>query len=165
MSGLSFVRILGDGLLLSLGMGVLIFGSLYYNPRLWLQDYPPAVRAKVPPITPDEKRIQRILLAIFLVLMIGVPYLSARQYRLETGVAEFVPLYIHAFLVAMCYNTFDAVVIDLLALAWLKPDYALLPGTTWADLAIGPRGHLVNFLKGVVLCAVLAAPIAIAAML
>ena len=63
------------------------------------------------------------------------------------------------------FNLFDAVVIDLAALAWLKPGFALLPGTTWDDMAVSPRFHLINYLKGVVLCTVISLPIAALALL
>ena len=58
MNMLPLTDILIYGLLMSIVTGVLILGSLYINPRIWLQDYPAEIRAKVPPNTPDEKRAQ-----------------------------------------------------------------------------------------------------------
>ncbi len=46
MLNVVFQRVVIDGTLLSLILGAMIMGSLVYNPRLWLQDYPKAVQAK-----------------------------------------------------------------------------------------------------------------------
>ncbi|MBE2268298.1 MAG: nitroreductase, partial [Anaerolinea sp.] len=40
MALLSLERILIDGLLFSLAFAVIVVGSLAYNARLWIQDYP-----------------------------------------------------------------------------------------------------------------------------
>jgi hypothetical protein len=148
---MNIARILIDGTLLSLIMGVLIFGSLWYNPRLWLQDYPKAIQAKVPPLTPQEKQEQKLLMIPFLLAMIGIPFWSAYQLG---GEAPFLTVYLTAFLVTNIFNLFDAVVIDWLVLIVLKPKFALIPGTEdMAHLLHDPEMHLSNYLRGIVFCA------------
>jgi hypothetical protein len=165
---LSISRILTDGTLLSLAMGVLIIASLIYNPRIWLQDYPEAVRKLVPPLSDAEKRAQRILMIPFLLLFLVGPYLSTTALRAEQGgVLPFTVAYLNAFLVLNIFNLFDAVVIDLLILTVGKPRFMILPGTTLADYGwMYDWGmHLRNYLKGIAVAAVLALPVALVALL
>jgi hypothetical protein len=163
MDGLSLQRILLDGLLLIGVMGVIILGSLVANPRLWLNDYPKAIRAKVPPNTREEKRVQGILMLLFLGSMIGVLYYSAAQLKAANGGSiSFLTAWLHTFLLFNIGNLFDAVVIDFLILTLMKPKFMILPGTDIAEYAVYNdwRLHTVNYLKGVVIGAVFSLPIA-----
>jgi hypothetical protein len=165
---LSISRVLTDGTLLSLAMGAIIIASLVYNPRIWLQDYPETVRKLVPPLTDAEKRAQRILMVPFLLLFLVGPYLSTASLRAESGgILPFAVAYLNTFLVLNIFNLFDAVVIDLLFLTLMKPRFMILPGTTLADYGEMYHWgmHLRNYVKGIVIAAVLALPIALVAML
>lgn len=165
---LSISRVLTDGVLLSLALGVIIIASLMYNPRIWLQDYPENVRKRVPPLNDAEKRAQRILMIPFLLLFLVGPYLSTTALRAEQGgVLPFTVAYLNAFLVLNIFNLFDAVVIDLLILTLMKPRFMILPGTTLADYGemYDWGTHLRNYLKGIVFSAVLALPVALVAIL
>jgi len=157
---LSLERILIDGTLLCVILGGLIMASLYFNPRLWLQDYPKPVQAKVPPLNGVEKRQQRLLMLPFLLVMLGIPLYSAYILRKETG-ADFLSVYLHVFTLAQLFNLFDAVVLDLLILTFMKPKFAVIPGAEGMEYLYHDWGmHLRNFLKGVVICTVISLPIA-----
>lgn len=166
MEDLSLSRILIDGTVLSLIMGVTILGSLYYNPRLWLHDYPKPIQAKVPPATKREKQLQKILLVPFLLVMIGVPLVSTVLLKQQLGgEIPFVSAYLNAFFVANIFNLFDAVVLDLLILTLMKPGFAVIPGAEGMEYLYRDWNmHLVNYGKGVVFCTVFSLPIALAAM-
>lgn len=167
MDGLSFTRILFDGLILSAGMSVIVIGSLYYNPRLWLQDYPPDVRTRVAPQTPAEKRQQAVVALAFFAFAIGVLVYSLAQLRAAYGGAvPFAAAYLHTFGVMSVFNLFDAVVLDAVLLAGLKPRFAILPGTEGMDHLWGTwQWHVVNFVKGIGFCAILSLPFALIASL
>jgi hypothetical protein len=167
MNTLSLQRILVDGTLLSLTMGILILGSLRYNPRLWLQDYPKEMRAKVPPLTPQEKRQQWLLVIPFFLIMIGLPLGSTYLLRMQNGgTIPFLTAYLNTALVLNIFNLFDAVVLDILIFTLMKPKFAALPGTEGMEYLYRDWGmHLRNYLKGIVVCAVLSAPIAFVATL
>lgn len=164
---LSLNRMLMDGTLLSLGLGVLVLGSLYYNPRLWLQDYPAPIRAKAPPQTLTEKRQQRLLMIPLLLLMFGLPLYSTYQLRLENGGSiSFITAYLNTFVVTNIFNLFDAVVLDLLILTFMKPKFAVIPGAEGMEYLYHDWNmHLRNYLKGIVFCAVFSLPITVVAML
>lgn len=164
---LSLNRILLDGTLLSLVLGLLVMGSLYYNPRLWLQDYPAPIQAKVPPQTPTEKRQQRILVIPLLLFMFFIPLYSTYQLRLENGGSlPFITAYVNTFAISNIFNLFDAVVLDLLILTFMKPKFAVIPGAEGMEYLYRDWNmHLRNYLKGIVVCAVLSLPITLIAML
>jgi hypothetical protein len=163
---LSLERILIDSAILSLLIGVIILGSLIYNPRLWLQDYPAEVKTKVPPNTPQEKRQQRLLIIPFLLVMLGGPIYSTYLLRLEYGgTIPFLIAYASTFFVTNILNLFDAVVIDLLILTLMKPRFAVIPGAeNMEHLNRNWSMHLKNYVKGVVIMSVLSLPLAAVAL-
>jgi hypothetical protein len=167
MNTLSLQRLLIDSSLLNMLMTIIIFGSLYYNPRLWLQDYPKEIQAKVPPLTAQEKRQQRLLVIPFFLIMIGIPLGSTYLLRMQNGgTITFLTAYLHTLLILNIFNLFDAVVIDILIIAVLQPKFVTLPGTEDMNYLYRDWGlHLRNYLKGLVVCAVLSAPIAFVATL
>jgi hypothetical protein len=168
VDGLSLQRIVLDGLLLVSVIGVILVGSAYYNARLWLQDFPKAVRAKVAPNTPQEKREQIALMVLFLGSIIGVLYYSNAQLKSANGgVISFGTAWLNTFILFNIGNLFDAVVLDWLVLTVMKPRFMLLPGTTIADYAEFDdwRWHVGNYVKGVVIGAVFSLPIAFVATL
>lgn len=166
MVTVSLTRVLIDGTILSLLLSALIFGSLAWNPRLWMQDFPAPVRDRMAPLTAPEKRIQRLLMLPFVGLFIVLPLLSTHWLSVENGAAlPFATLYLHIFLVLMVFNVFDAVVIDWLVLAQFRPKFALVPEAAGLEYTLhDSRLHIVNFLKGVVFCAAFSAPLALAAL-
>jgi len=160
-------RVIADGLILSAALGVIILGSLYLNPRLWLNDYPKQMQAKVPPLTAREKWARGILAALFLAVIVGWLYFSTAQLKAANGgTVSFLAAWLNAFLVFNIFNLFDAVVLDLLILTLMKPRFATLPGTEGMEyLYHNWRMHLTNYLKGIVFCAVLSLPAAFVAAL
>ncbi len=167
MVNVALQHIVIEGVILSLSLGMLIMGSLIYNPRLWLQDYPKVVQAKVPPITPHEKLQQRLLLLPVLLLMFGLPYLSVTLVKaVNSGSVTFPITYLTASGVLHVFNLFDAVVLDYLILTRIKPKFAVIPGTTIEEsLHVDLVFQLRNFLKGIVFSAVAGLPIAFIASL
>jgi hypothetical protein len=142
-------------------MGIFIFGSLYLNPRVWIQDYPKEMQARVPPLTPAERRARIVAFSLFLAFMIGIPLFSTRQLRAENGGSiSFLTAYLNAYLIFSLGNLFDAVVVDALVLSIIKPRFAILPGTEdlYDNWVTDWRMHVRNYLKGVVLGAVFCIP-------
>ncbi len=142
-----------NGTILSLVLGIIIMGSLRYNARLWLQDYPKPIRDAVPPLTNTEKRERLVVGIIFMSILFGMVILEAVQLRGD-GVS-FGTAYLHLFTLLLMFNLFDALVLDLFILALFKPKFAIPNGAeNLAYLFNDYRKHLTDFMKGVVFCAV-----------
>lgn len=167
MFTLSLTRLVLDGTLLCLMFSVVVMGSLWWNARLWIQDYPKPMQAAVPPLTPAEKRLQKWLTVFFLAIMIGIPAFSLGQLRLENGgQLSFATAFVHVWLLLNLMNLFDAVVLDWIILTQHTPKFAILPGTeNLLYLFHDARMHLMNYGKGVVIVTVFSVIFALVASL
>lgn len=147
---LSGEQLLRDGAVLCGVIGPLVMGSLYYNPEMWLQDYPPDVRAKYgPPRRPGTRRQQAIVAGPMVLLVLLWPVRSTRRRRANNGGRlSFPAAFLHAAGILGLFNLFDAIVLDYLILTRLQPRFAILPGTEgmagYQDLGLQARA----FLKG-----------------
>ena len=72
---------------------IFLLGLVVYNPRLMLQDYPPAIKTIVPPKTGQEKRLSTILGMPFLLALLVYPFFAA--FRLDES--SFWSLFLYAF--------------------------------------------------------------------
>ncbi len=156
------VQIVTDGLLLSAVLGTVILISLYVNPRIWIQDYPEAIRVRIPPLNAHEKR-QRIFFGVlFMGGMIGMTLYFGLQVRAQQGGAvSFGAVFAHLFLVFNIFNLFDALILDYLFLGLLRPAFALVPEVAGMEhVLVDARLHLVNYLKGIFFAALFCLPLA-----
>jgi hypothetical protein len=163
----SLQNVLVASAVLCLGMSIVVVGSLYINPRLWLQDYPAGIRAKVPPQTAQEKRMQKFVAVPFLLLMFGIPAYATYLLRMANGGSiSFLNAYLNAFFILQIANLFDAVVLDLIVLTFMQPKFATIPGAEGMEYLYRDWSmHLKNFFKGIIICAVLSLPLAAVALL
>jgi hypothetical protein len=164
---LALQRILMNGTVLSLVLGVIILGSLRYNARLWLQDYPKPIRDKVPPLSAVEKRERLVLGLMVMGVLFGGVFLTTLQLRTyPAGAVSFGTAYLHIFLIVAMFNLFDAVVLDLFVITLLKPRFVILPGAEGMEYLFHDyRKHLTDFLKGMAFCAIASLPFALISVL
>lgn len=152
-------HVLINGTVITLAVSVIILASLVYNARLWLQDYPKAIREAVPPLTPTEKQQRAVVAVLFMGVLFGGLLLTAIQLRERA--LSFGEAYLLFFLMLFLFNLFDAVVIDLLILTGLKPKFVILPGAEGMEYLFNDyRKHVGDFLKGIVFCVVASLPFA-----
>ena len=156
-----------NGIILSLVLGAIVIGSMIYNARLWLRDYPKPMRDKVPPLSVTEKRDRAVLVVLLLGVLLGGVLLATLQLRryppalLSIGAA-----YLSLFLMLAVFNLFDALVLDLLIITLITPKFVIIPGTEGMEYLFRDyRKQLVDFLKGFVFCAVASLPFAVLAVL
>jgi hypothetical protein len=138
------------GALLCAYMSIIVFGSLRHNPRIWLQDYPPEVRAQAGPMderTRRQKAAWGVAMLVGLLLIFG--RLVSRVQAHAGGEAPFALIAQAAYVCFQVFNLFDAVVIDL-GLLLLRPRWALIPGVDLKALEDW-RWHVRNYLVGVAL--------------
>jgi hypothetical protein len=162
LDSLALQRVLIDGSLLSLVLGVIVLGSLMYNARLWLQDYPKPIREKVPPLSAAEKRERAVLAVLVMGILFGGVILEARQ----AGTISFGAAYLRILIMLVMFNVFDAVVLDLFIITLLKPRFVIIPGMEGMEyLLYDYRKQATDFLKGMIFSAVASLPFAVIAVL
>lgn len=163
LDSLALQPVLLNGLILSLVLGAIVLGSLRYNARLWLQDYPKPIRDKVPPLSPAERRDRVVVAVLLLSVLFGGIILETLQLRTNpAGAISLGAAYLSIFLMLLIFNLFDALVLDLFILTLLKPRFVILPGAEGMEYLFHDYGkHLTDFLKGLVFCAVASLPFAV----
>lgn len=153
---MSLTRAVIDGALLSTAASVLIFASLRANPRIWLNDFPPDLRAAVPPKTPTEHRQSLVWGVPFMALLLGWPIVSTVLVASSGASAAFPSLWLHAFVVVLVFNLVDLLLVDWLVLCTFTPRAFVLPGTEGMPGYQDYSHHFRGFLIGMVVSAVLA---------
>ena len=146
---MDLTRTLLDGLLYSFVASAYLLLALAYNPRLFLQDYPPAIQERVPPKTDREKRQARIVGLPFLLILMAGPLLSTLALARHLGAqAGFYPLFLNAFGVAFTFNLVDWLILDWLIFCAWTPRFLVIPGTegmaAYQDYGYHVRGLLIG---------------------
>jgi hypothetical protein len=143
---------------LSIIFSVLVIVSLRWNPRLWIQDFPDALRATQAPLTLTENRQRTIFASLLLGSVIGTIILLNGLVRGQMGAAFTFPIaYAHTWIMLQIMNLVDAVLIDWVYIVKIQPKHLILPGTEHVMYVLeDKRWHFANFLKGVVICSILA---------
>lgn len=141
--------ILTDGFILALLASVLINAIQLINPRIFLQDYPAEIQARVMPKTSQEKRLSLILGTPFLLLLAAVPFLSTLNLKNSCSASiSFFQLFFQAFGVEMIFNLVDWLILDWLIFCTWTPKFIVIPGTEgspeYKDYWFHFRGFLIG---------------------
>lgn len=139
------------GAILSTLMTVLILGSLRLNPEMWLNDYPPDVRAKWGPMSAKARRQQLLVALPTFTIVIGLTVVQLIHLAQRAGGDfSFWGAALSLWLSLMLFNLVDLVVIDWFFIVFLRPRFIILPGTEglagYSDYSFAFNG----FLKGTV---------------
>ncbi|MCC7165687.1 MAG: nitroreductase [Anaerolineae bacterium] len=159
---LDVTQIIRDGLILSFVATLIIGISMWINPRLWLQDYPKDIQALVPPKTEKEKRQTNLIGIPFLLVLIGIPFISTLMLKqANAGNISFLLLFVNAFGVFWIGNLWDLLVVDWLIGCTFTPKFVILPGTEGAagykDYAFHFRGFLIGTVISIIVGVIIAA--------
>jgi hypothetical protein len=140
---------LAIGAALSTVLAILIVVSLMINKEMWLQDYPPDVKAKWGPISEKAKR-QRFVFAICLFgVLIGAMAYDVIRLEVVLGTPpSFLMIFASIVIVLSLFNLVDAIIIDWLILLVLWPGLGVLPGTEGMAGYKDARWWTLNLLKG-----------------
>ena len=140
---------LAIGAVLSTVLAILIVVSLMINKEMWLQDYPPDVKAKWGPISEKAKR-QRFVFAICLFgVLIGAMAYDVIRLEVVLGTPpSFLMIFASIVIVFSLFNLVDAIIIDWLILLVLWPGLGVLPGTEGMAGYKDARWWTINLLKG-----------------
>jgi hypothetical protein len=142
-------------LIYNLAASILIYGSLAYQPRLWLHRMPPEIRSKVPPKTPEENKLFLWVALPFVLLLFAYPigYVIQEGTNLATSF-----LVLLAFFAG--FAVWDTLVLDILIFCKLTPRFVIINGTERGDYS-NMKYHLVSGAKGLVMSSVFSAILAL----
>lgn len=127
---------------------IFLLGLVLYSPRLMLQDYPPAIKAIVPPKTEQEKRLSTWLGLPFLLVLLVFPVYATFIYQAQNEGAGFFSLWLYAFGIAFAFNLWDWLALDWLVFCTLTPRQFVIPGSeghpAYKDYFFHFRGFLIG---------------------
>ena len=147
-----FTESLATGLGLSLILTILVIASMLINKEMWLDDYPPDVRARWGPISPKARRQHTLMAVLSFGVLIGALVYDLIRLALALGAPPtLLEVFTSVVIMFGLFNLFDAIIIDWLILLVLWPGLAVLPGTegmmaSYRDV----RYWAINLLKGFV---------------
>src|SRR3954451_14688649 len=138
-----------DALLYVALVSLYLLGLVLYDPRLMLQDYPPAIQAVVPPKTAAERRTSLILGLPFLVLLLAFPVYATFTFRAAAvSDAGFFTVWAYAFGIVFAFNVWDWLIIDWVVFCAITPRWAVIPGSEghpgYKDYAFHFRGFVIG---------------------
>ena len=147
--GLVIRESLAIGMVLSTVLTIMIVVSLMINKEMWLQDYPPDVKARWGPISEKAKRQHFVFAIIFFGVLIGAMVYDVIRLKPVLGTPpSFLAVFASIVIVFALFNLVDAVIIDWLILLVLWPGLGVLPGTEGMAGYKDARQWTVNLLKG-----------------
>ena len=143
------------GVTLSVLLGGLIVLSASLNAEIWLNDYPPDIRARYGAMREKILRQSRLVIVSLLALRVGVMAASVNQLSVWLGKrAGFWQVFLSVFLSVLVFNIFDLVVLDWLIFVRLQPRAYILPGTEGLPGYQDLNFHVRGFFTGLVICLV-----------
>lgn len=104
-----------DGAVLSGLFSILVFFPLYVDATMWVDDYPPDIRAAFQDSTEIHLGIRVAFGGAFMLLMIGGLLLSNRLLYHDLGESYyFSTVFVHTLVLFWFINLFDAIIVDWL---------------------------------------------------
>jgi hypothetical protein len=150
--GLVIRESLAIGIALSTVLTIMIVVSLMINKEMWLQDYPPDVKARWGPMSVKAKRQRFVFALFFFGMLIGaMAYAVIRLEQVIGTPPSFITIFASIVIVFAIFNLVDAIIIDWLILMVLWPGLGVLPGTEGMAGYKDRRLWTINLLKGFVL--------------
>lgn len=125
----SLKRILIDGTLMNVLLSIVVYGSIYLNPLIWVGDYPPDIQAAVGPVSVPVVQ-QLVMGVLFVIIVAGVPLWSSAKLRQENnGELSFLSAFVHNALLAFSFAVWDLLILDWLIFVTIQPAFIVIPGT------------------------------------
>ncbi len=127
---LSLKRVLIDGTILNVLLSIIIYGSIYANPMMWVGDYPPDIQAAVG----NDTRVPLAQTIIFGVLLFGTVigvtlYSNARLRQQNGGRLSFLAAFVNSALIFTYFAVWDLLILGWLIFVTIQPGFIVIPGT------------------------------------
>ena len=132
------------GLIMSVVLTPLLGASLYVNPEMWINDYPPDIREAVGPMSEGTRLQATVAASVILPIMIGVPIYSLVSLKRQRPHLSFRSAFLSTFIVGNVFNLYDLVILDWLIFIVLQPEFVVIPGTEGMD---GYRDYFFHFME------------------
>ena len=136
------------GAILTVMMTTTFLTLLFINPEMWLDDYPPDIRARFGPMSAKAKRLKWVAGTVVLGFFLGIVVVAAAQWARVHSRFTFGELFWSSFLIFNLFNLFDLLVLDWLIFVTIQPRMAILPGTEGAAGYKDYAFHFYASLKG-----------------
>ena len=137
------------GLVLSTILTIMVIVSFLINKEMWLNDYPPDVKAKWGPISSKANRQHRVFAILFFLVLISAMVYDVFRLESVLGIQpSFMAIFTSIVIVLALFNLVDAVIIDWFILQVLWPGLAILPGTEGMPGYKDARRWIINLVKG-----------------
>ncbi|MHA2295951.1 MAG: hypothetical protein ACXAEU_03560 [Candidatus Hodarchaeales archaeon] len=145
-----------------IGTGYLFLFMITFNPRVWgYQDYPEAIKDKIPPQTRRERALAGIVGLPWFVFIIGFPFIST--YTLKTqleGEMPFEIAFLNIFVMVFIFFISDLVILDWIIISKITPQFVIIPGTEvedYKDFSHHYKAHAKASIPLILICVVFAA--------
>lgn len=122
-------------------------------PHVFLHDYPKELQAVI--VLPEftNKKPAFAFLTVSMTLIVAFLFWSP-IYTFYSTDAGFGSIFLHVWIVTMCWNLFDLLVMDWLIFCTWRPSFIVLPGSEGHKSYRNYAFHLIGFLKGSVIVTV-----------
>lgn len=140
---------------------LIVLGSLRYNPRLWIQDFPEEIQVEMEPLSKEERLTRLLMGGLLLVVVVGIPLVSVLSLKPAGEGITFLEGFLHIWLIFMVVNLVDLVLIDCVIGIWWQPEFLSTPELESLRQHLTVRFHIIEHLKGTVLLTVLALGLAV----
>jgi len=122
-------RILRDGTVVSIVFSAFVIGSFLIEPSMWIDDYPPDIRAALEDAPRASPIFQTVVGGLFLLTLLTLLTRSTRRYVRASSSPGTAGAWLHALLLIQFVNLWDVVVLDWLFFVTIQPDFVVYPGT------------------------------------
>lgn len=126
---ISLRQLLQNATAMNLSLAAIIFGSLYQNAEIWLQDYPKPIQERYGPKSPEAERLMKLWAIPFFVVLFGSVLVANWRLRRTRSHLSRTAAFANAYLLFLSFWLFDLTIIDWLIMVRMKPSFAILPGT------------------------------------
>ena len=126
----SLKHLVKDILWYDAALAAIILGPMYYNAEMWLNDYPPDIKEKFGPMSPQAKK-QGLIVAVpfFFVMVGGIIGSNLRLRKANGGHLGIKAAFLNAFALIFSGWFFDLTILDWLMFVKYTPNFVVLPGT------------------------------------
>ncbi|CAM3979449.1 nitroreductase [Bacillus luti] len=142
-----FEQMIYIGVIMSIVLSVMILGSLYYNPRLSLTDYPKDIQKVVFPKSIYEKKQTFYFNIAYNAILFGTPFVSTYILHKHKKLL-YIDAYLHTFGILMIFILVDLFILDWLIFCWITPKFVVIPSTEgmkgYKDYKFHLRGAIVG---------------------